>query len=66
MNNVIKCAGCHHEPHQLSEFIFAAKDENMTPEEYIKTEEATFNVDNNLFYCTACYIKAGMPIGKAK
>jgi hypothetical protein len=66
MNNIVKCAICDQQPHQLSEYVWAAEDEGLSPEEYVKDEEVTFNSDNNLFYCTACYIAAGMPPGKAQ
>jgi hypothetical protein len=33
----------------------------MTPEQYVRSEEGTFNLKNGHFACTACYINIGMP-----
>ena len=59
------CKQCHREPAEISEYIEAACDEQMTPDEYVRQEEGTYNPDTGLFWCTWCYIKIGMPLGKA-
>lgn len=62
-----KCVGgCGREFNEIEEYIESAKEENMTIEDYIKNEEGTYNPSNGHFYCTRCYIKLGMPLGKAR
>lgn len=61
----IKCKICKRKPEEIEEYTHAAEAENMTPEEYVKTEEGTYNSRTGLFYCTECYIKIGMPLGLA-
>ena len=55
------CVGCNKTPDQLSEYIDAAADAGMTPDEYVRSEKGTLNRDNGHFLCTDCYIRAGMP-----
>jgi len=57
----IICIGCNKEPHEIEEYVDAASDEEMTPEQYVRAEEGTFNRENGHFACTPCYIKMGMP-----
>jgi hypothetical protein len=57
------CIGCNLPPDQIDEYIESAADENMTPLEYMKQEEGTYNgFEKNKFYCTVCYVRAGMPL----
>ncbi len=55
------CIGCDKHPDQIEEFIEAAKEEYITADEYVRTEEGTYNPANGHFLCTDCYIDAGMP-----
>ena len=55
------CVGCNKHPVELEEYIEAAKDFNITPDQYVKEEEGTYNKLNGHFLCTPCYINAGMP-----
>ena len=55
------CPWCEKTPDQIQEFIDAAKENDTTPEEYVRTEEATYNPVNGHFCCTNCYIAIGMP-----
>lgn len=48
-------------PDQIEEYIEEAKDEEMTPDEYVRSAEGTYNRANGHFTCTDCYIKMGMP-----
>lgn len=57
----MECFKCLKEPQQLAEYIEGAKEYETTPEEYVKTEEGTYNPETNTFCCTDCYIKIGMP-----
>ena len=61
----VKCKICKRKPAEISEYIEAAAEEDITPEEYMKQEEGTYNRETGLFYCTTCYIKIGMPLGTA-
>ncbi|MGG4011444.1 hypothetical protein [Bacillus smithii] len=58
----MKCPYCDRKPHEITEYVDAAKHEDMTPEEYVRSEEGTFDVRTQLFCCTKCYIKIGMPL----
>jgi hypothetical protein len=55
------CPWCEKTPDQIQEFIDAAKENVTTPEEYVRTEEGTYNPENGHFCCTNCYIAIGMP-----
>lgn len=55
------CVGCKKCPHEIDEYVEAAAEEDMTPTEYVRKEEGTFNPENGHFLCTDCYIKAGQP-----
>ncbi len=59
------CVGCKRTPSQIIEYVVCAKEEGCTPEQYVQTDEGTFNEDNGHFYCTACYLKFKMPKGVA-
>lgn len=61
----IRCNGCGETPEQLGEYVDAAEDEGMLPTEYVEREEGTFNPANGHFFCTMCYVQAGMPLGVA-
>ena len=61
----LTCNGCGYEPHNLGEYIDAAKEYGISPAEYVKQEEGTYNATNGHFYCTSCYCEAGMPLGVA-
>lgn len=64
-NGDLRCKGCGKAPNEINEYILAAEDEEITPELYVIREEGTYNRETGLFWCTRCYIKAGMPLGKA-
>jgi hypothetical protein len=63
------CAVCRKHPKDIEEYVEAASawndefddDDELSPDEYCRAEEGTYNEDNNLFVCTACYIRIGMP-----
>lgn len=63
---MINCISCGKKPSEISEYISAAKSENTSPEKYVLENEGTFNRRTGKFYCTSCYIKAGMPLGVAE
>jgi len=55
------CAYCGKRPAEIEEYIEAADDFGMTPDDYVKREEGTYNRENGHFACTECYIAIGMP-----
>jgi hypothetical protein len=61
----MRCKICRKQPHEISEYVDAAEVEGVTPEEYVRSEEGTYNRATGLFYCTNCYIAIGMPLGTA-
>lgn len=59
-----RCIGCDKTPEQIMEYVEAAREMKppMTPSQYVVFEEGTYAKHApNSFYCTTCYIKAGMP-----
>jgi len=61
-----KCKECGRKASEINEYQELLKNTDYkTIEEVIKNEEGTYNPETNQFYCTMCYIKIGMPLGKA-
>lgn len=56
------CIGCNKKPDEIAEYVFAAKEEGMSPDVYVASMEGTYNKKNGHFLCTDCYIKAGATI----
>lgn len=59
------CFECGKAPSELTEYVTAAREYEITPDEYVRREEGTYNPQTGFFWCTECYIKIGMPLGKA-
>jgi len=55
------CTGCNKRPEEIDEYIEIAEIEEITPDDFVREEEGTYNPENGHFLCTNCYIKAGMP-----
>lgn len=55
------CIGCQRRPSEIDEYREAAREERCTPDQYVATEEGTYNLKNGHFLCTGCYIDAGEP-----
>lgn len=56
------CVGCQRRPHQIDEYVEAAKEFNYRdPDAFVKNEEGTYNRRNGHFACTVCYIRMGEP-----
>lgn len=62
---VVQCIRCMKRPHQIKEYVDASKSWGISPEEYVRQEEGTYNPATGRFYCTSCYVAAGMPLGMA-
>lgn len=60
----VTCIGCKKQPEQIKEYELEARREGITPTEFVKRNEP-IGVwgphSRNKFYCTQCYIAAGMP-----
>ena len=57
-----RCFRCGKMPHELDEYVDAAHDEDdLTPEQFVKEEEGTYNPELNTFACTLCYVAIGAP-----
>lgn len=59
------CKECGRKASELLEYITEGRINNMTPEEFVRQEEGTYNPVTGYFYCTKCYIRVGMPLGTA-
>jgi hypothetical protein len=59
------CIGCNKIPALIQEYVVCARNDDITPDEYVRREEGTLNPDNGHFWCTECYSEVGMPSGKA-
>jgi len=55
------CIGCNKTPEEIEEYILIAEEEKMTPTEFVRQEEGTYNRENGHFVCTKCYLEMGMP-----
>ena len=61
----MNCWRCKKQPAEIAEYVDIAREEETTPEKYVRDNEGTFNPGTGHFYCTECYIEAGMPLGVA-
>jgi hypothetical protein len=55
------CIGCKKVPSELAEYCDPELIGHLTPDEYVRREEGTYNPSNGHFACTSCYIKLGQP-----
>lgn len=61
----VHCKGCGKTPDAIPEYVVACRDYGCTPTEYVQRGEGTYNPKTGQFWCTECYIKVGMPLGRA-
>jgi hypothetical protein len=61
----IHCCGCDRRPEEIGEYIGMAEEYGLTPDEFVRAEEGTYNRATGHFWCTDCYIRAGTPLGTA-
>ena len=52
---------CERSPSDIPEYVEAAKEDDVTPDQYVVDNEGTFNPKSGHFACTDCYIRLGMP-----
>lgn len=63
MSEPMTCIGCGKHPDEIDEYIESSAEEAMTPVQYVLEEEGTYDkFESERFYCTRCYIEAGMPL----
>lgn len=56
-----KCIGCGRSPDEIPIYIDMATVEDLSPAEYVRLNEGTYNRENGHFACDDCYIKMGQP-----
>ena len=54
LHMTMHCAGCGKQPGQIREYVESAADFEMTPEEYIRCEDHTYDHARGSFWCTPC------------
>lgn len=57
------CTYCNRRPNEIEEYVMMAKELEITPDDYVRMEEGTYNPINGHFACDSCYIRIGMPSG---
>ena len=57
------CIGCDRNPFNIAEYVSAARENEMEPDEWVWNEEGTLNTENGHFACDHCYIELGTPSG---
>lgn len=57
----LRCAYCARRPHEIGEYVDLAADEGVTPDEFVRREEGTYNAEAGTFACTECYVDLGCP-----
>ena len=55
-----QCGLCLRTPDQID--YRAWKREDQSNDEFVRTEEGTYDPETDLFLCDACYIQAGCPV----
>lgn len=58
---MIRCFLCGGTPDQLDEYVEGAQAYGISPDEYVRSQEGTYNRKSGLFACTACYVAMGSP-----
>lgn len=49
-------------PNQIPEYVELANQMEMSPENYVRMDEGTYHQETDMFCCTDCYIKQGLPL----
>lgn len=55
------CFRCNKSATEVGEYLPEITGELMSPDEFVRELEGTYNVNNDHFCCTECYIAIGMP-----
>jgi hypothetical protein len=60
------CVGCGKAAADIDEYQEMVKEDGYKDaDEAVRQNEGTWNMANNHFWCTRCYIRANMPLGVA-
>lgn len=64
--NKPKCIRCKKTPEQIREYSHLTNLNGLTPSQWVRENEPVgcWGKGPDAFYCTDCYIKAGMPLRK--
>lgn len=52
----VECKICGRLPEEISEYIYSAEEEKITPTQYVVKNDGTYNKVTGEFYCTECYV----------
>lgn len=56
------CPYCGKAPHEIDEYSEMAELYEMNAAEYVRMDEGTYHIQTDLFCCTSCYVKIGLPL----
>lgn len=59
-----RCNGCGKTPDELPCYTYPAAEEGLTPSDYVRREEGTFNPANGHFLCDDCFILEEITTGR--
>lgn len=59
-----RCNGCGKTPEELSCYTFLAAEAGITPAEYMRQEEGTYNPANGHFLCDDCFLMEEITTGR--
>ena len=58
---MMKCPFCNRQPNQIPEYQEHSKQFEMSAEQYVMMEDATFDENTDMFCCRDCYFGMGCP-----
>lgn len=58
------CPGCKKDASEISSVCQFAREEQVTPEEWVRQEEGTYNRENGHFLCDSCFITEESRLGR--
>lgn len=50
------CPACQRQAHEIPDVKMFAKENGLTPEEFVRQEEGTYNPSSEHFLCDRCFI----------
>ncbi|SHJ53500.1 hypothetical protein SAMN02745163_02087 [Clostridium cavendishii DSM 21758] len=61
----MECKCCGRKPSEIEEYIEMVECGEYKTAELAAKDDGTYNPSTEKFLCTSCYIKVGMPLGRA-
>ncbi|CDQ17972.1 hypothetical protein [Halobacillus karajensis] len=58
----MQCIRCQREPKEIQEYVDQANEMEMSPHEYVRMDEGTYDIRTDMFCCTKCYVQMGAPL----